>query len=44
MNMAAAVTEKAHRPWIPVEGDAEDPGTSFHLTKINLLDKCELLK
>lgn len=32
MNMAAAITEKAHRPWIHVEGDAEDPGTQSLFT------------
>lgn len=31
--MAAAVTEKAHRPWIHMEGDVrEDPGTQSLFT------------
>lgn len=45
--MAAAIPEKAHRPWIYVEGDVERGSrhtVSFHRTKINLLDKCKLLK
>lgn len=46
MNIDITVAENAHRPLVHLGGDGEDPGTriSFHVTKINHLDKCKLLK